>query len=128
MNVSIISPDTRSTRRFDLHLTVADLKSKLEMVTGIPASAQQIALYNNEEEAETLKDPILILNEDERPIGFYSLRDGCVLKVTILRSPSFPLAQGLSGYRSIREVACWSIHRRVTSGEVRALDGGVRRA
>lgn len=36
VNVFVVSPDTRSERRFDLHITVEQLKAKLELVTGIP--------------------------------------------------------------------------------------------
>ena len=83
VNVHIVSPDTRSTRRFDLHLTVADLKSKLELVTGISSTSQQIVLYSSEEDADLSRNPIAVLNEEGRPLGFYSLCDGLVLKVRV---------------------------------------------
>lgn len=85
VNVLVISPDTRSARRFDLHTKVSDLKSKLEMITGIPASSQKITLYNTAEDADSSRGDIVTLDEDERAIGFYSLRNGHVLKVSLLR-------------------------------------------
>ena len=77
VTVFVVSPDTRSERRYDLHLTVGQLKTKLESVTGIPVSAQQITLHNNEDDSA-----IATLDDDSKPLGFYSLRDWQALKVS----------------------------------------------
>jgi len=74
----VISPDTRSERRFDLHVTIGQLKNKLELVTGIPVSNQALSLYNSEEDTE----PVATLGDDSRPLGYYSARDWQFLKVT----------------------------------------------
>jgi len=80
VNVFVISPDTRSERRFDLHTTVQQLKNKLELITGIPVQNQAIFLLNTEGDTE----PLAALDDDSRPIGFYGVRDLQVLKVTDL--------------------------------------------
>ncbi|KAH8110723.1 CAP Gly-rich domain-containing protein [Phellopilus nigrolimitatus] len=91
VTVFVVSPDTRSERRYDLHLTVKQLKAKLESVTGIPAAAQRIALHGSEEEGEGTA-PVGALSEDERPLGFYGLRDWQVLKVSDTSPPGVSLA------------------------------------
>ncbi|KAI0343354.1 hypothetical protein BDW22DRAFT_1329384 [Trametopsis cervina] len=77
ISVFVVSPDTRSERRYDLHTTVEQLKNKLELVTGIPASNQQIAVYNNENDSEAVTS----LSDDSKPLGFYNIREFQVLKV-----------------------------------------------
>lgn len=104
VTVFVTSPDTRSERRFDLHLTVKQLKvifpaciialeawilallclgkTKLETSTGIPASSQLIHVYNSEDEANAPSaQSVAVLTEEERPLGFYGLRDWQVLNV-----------------------------------------------
>ncbi|KAL6297829.1 CAP Gly-rich domain-containing protein [Sparassis latifolia] len=80
VHVFVVSPDTRSERRFDLHITVQQLKNKLEVITGIPVQNQSIALYNSENDSEALCG----LNDDSRPLGFYGIKDWQVLKITDL--------------------------------------------
>ncbi|KAJ4474898.1 tubulin-folding cofactor B [Lentinula aciculospora] len=77
LHVFVISPDTRSERRFDPHITIEQLKSKLELFTGIPASSQSISVLNSED------DPTIVgqLSDDSKALGFYSLKDWQVLKV-----------------------------------------------
>ncbi|KAF8634619.1 hypothetical protein AX15_000824 [Amanita polypyramis BW_CC] len=77
IKVSVVSPDTRSERRFDLHITVEQLKNKLEPVTGIPAGNQAITLFDS----ENASSATAVLNDDTKQLGFYGLRDWQVLKV-----------------------------------------------
>ncbi|KAF8336191.1 tubulin-folding cofactor B [Amanita rubescens] len=77
VKVFVVSPDTRSERRFDLHLTVEDLKGKLEPVTGIPTANQIITLFDSESSSKAKA----ILNDDTKQLGFYGLHDWQVLKV-----------------------------------------------
>ncbi|KAI0091545.1 CAP Gly-rich domain-containing protein [Irpex rosettiformis] len=77
VSVFVISPDTRSERRFDLHTTIEQIKHKLEFITGIPVKNQQIALYNAENDTK----PVTSLSDDSRPLGFYGVRDYQFLKV-----------------------------------------------
>lgn len=77
VKVFVISPDTRSERRFDLHITVEQLKNKLELITGIPVQNQLIQVLNGENDST----PVAILEDNIKPIGFYGLRDWQVLKV-----------------------------------------------
>ncbi|KZT00597.1 uncharacterized protein LAESUDRAFT_732197 [Laetiporus sulphureus 93-53] len=78
VTVFVVSPDTRSERRFDLHITVQQLKEKLELITGIPVQNQAIAVFNVESDAE----PVVVLDDENRPLGFYGLKDWQVLKIT----------------------------------------------
>jgi len=71
------SPDTRSERRFDLQLPISQLKEKLHLITGIPVENQQLTIYNNDADLH----PVRVLDEDQRPLGFYSPADFQVLKV-----------------------------------------------
>lgn len=77
VHVFVISPDTRSERRFDLHVTIEQLKNKFELFTGIPVQNQQIQLFNSEKDEE----PIASLADDKRSLGFYGVRDWQVLRV-----------------------------------------------
>ena len=52
-------------------------QNKLELFTGIPVQNQRILLLNNEQDA----DPVNTLDDDSRPLGFYSVRDWQFLKV-----------------------------------------------
>ncbi|KAJ4000370.1 tubulin-folding cofactor B [Lentinula boryana] len=86
LHVFVVSPDTKSERRFDLHITVEQLKSKLELFTGIPASTQLISVLNSEDDPTVVKQ----LSDNSKALGFYSLRDWQVLKVDDLNpSASF---------------------------------------
>lgn len=90
------SPDTFSERRYDLQLHISHLKvslisstyhtishlfsqEKLQLITGIPVENQQLAIYNNDTEAQ----PVRVLDDDQRPLGFYSPADFQLLKVRV---------------------------------------------
>ncbi|KAJ7780287.1 tubulin-folding cofactor B [Mycena maculata] len=77
LNVFVVSLDTHSERRIDPHITVEQLKNKLELITGIPVANQAISIQTS------VDDPTLVatLADDARPLGFYGLRDWHVLKV-----------------------------------------------
>ncbi|KZT20957.1 hypothetical protein NEOLEDRAFT_1139985 [Neolentinus lepideus HHB14362 ss-1] len=77
ITVFVKSPDTRSERRFDLHLTIGQLKGKLELITGIPVPNQAISVLNFETDAQVAG----VLDDDSKPLGFYGLRDHQVLDV-----------------------------------------------
>ncbi|KAF7317852.1 CAP-Gly domain-containing protein [Mycena kentingensis (nom. inval.)] len=77
VNVWVLSADTHSERRIDAHISVEQLKNKLELITGVPVANQSISILNS------LDDRTLVatLTDDSRPLGFYGLRDWHVLKV-----------------------------------------------
>ncbi|KAJ6605821.1 CAP Gly-rich domain-containing protein [Mycena sp. CBHHK59/15] len=77
LNVFVVSLDTHSERRIDPHITVEQLKSKLELITGVPVANQAISIQTS------VDDPTLVatLTDDARPLGFYGLRDWHVIKV-----------------------------------------------
>jgi tubulin-folding cofactor B len=56
---------------------IPDIQNKLELITGIPVSNQALSLYNSEEDAQ----PAATLEDDSRPLGYYSARDWQFLKV-----------------------------------------------
>ena len=61
-------------------------QNKLELVTGIPVSNQALYLYNAEEDTQ----PAAVLDEDDRLLGYYSVRDWQFLKVCRLFLPKLP--------------------------------------
>ncbi|EPT01114.1 hypothetical protein FOMPIDRAFT_70665 [Fomitopsis schrenkii] len=86
VNVFVVSPDTRSERRYDLHITVQQLKNKLELVTGIPVQNQAISVFNTEGDTA----PAAVLDDDSKPLGFYGLKELQILQVSDLNpSTSF---------------------------------------
>jgi len=53
-------------------------QNKLELATGIPASNQALSLYNAEEDTQ----PVSVLEDDSKALGYYSARDWQFLKIT----------------------------------------------
>ncbi|KAF7972822.1 hypothetical protein HWV62_16912, partial [Athelia sp. TMB] len=51
--------------------------TKLETITGIPIPNQAISLYNSEGDGE----PVAVLADDTKPLGFYGIRDFQTLKI-----------------------------------------------
>ncbi|KAF9016179.1 hypothetical protein BDZ89DRAFT_1104043 [Hymenopellis radicata] len=91
VSVFVVSPDTSSERRLELHTTVEQLKGKLELITGIPVANQIIKLYNSENDPTVLAE----LSDDTKPLGFYGLRSLQLLKVDDL-NPSATLTGQLT--------------------------------
>jgi len=81
VTVFVTSSETRSERRFDAHITVEQLKTKLESVTGISTRSQRITLHAQGTEEDESAEVLAILDDDQKPLGYYSLRDWQVLKV-----------------------------------------------
>jgi hypothetical protein len=52
-------------------------QNKLELVTGIPVSNQALSLYDAEEDTQ----PVAVLDDDDKLLGYYSVRDWQFLKV-----------------------------------------------
>ncbi|CAB4407505.1 unnamed protein product [Rhizophagus irregularis] len=48
VTVFVQSENASSERRFDVSLTIKQLKVKLEPITGIPADSQVLQLYNGD--------------------------------------------------------------------------------
>ncbi|KAL5492645.1 hypothetical protein ACEPAI_4092 [Sanghuangporus weigelae] len=101
VTVFVVSPDTRSERRFDLHLTVQQLKTKLEPITGIPVSAQRISVKNSEEDPSV----VAILDDDNRLLGFYGIRDWQVLKVEDTSPPGASLTGQFTDVSQVEKFA-----------------------
>ncbi|KAI0322791.1 CAP Gly-rich domain-containing protein [Amylostereum chailletii] len=77
VTVFVSSLDTRSELRFDLYTTISQLKGKLELITGIPVANQRLEIYDGEGDHR----PIQVLADDDKPLGFYGIRDWQLLKV-----------------------------------------------
>ncbi|KDR80881.1 hypothetical protein GALMADRAFT_241369 [Galerina marginata CBS 339.88] len=77
VNVFVVSPDTHSERRFDPHITVEQLKGKVELITGIPVANQAITLLASETDSRVVAE----LTDDSKPLGYYGIADWQVLKV-----------------------------------------------
>jgi len=77
VHIFVVSPDTRSERRFDLHLTVEQLKAKLELITGVPVPNQVLLLLASETDHRVVAS----LTDDTKPLGFYGVQDWQVIKV-----------------------------------------------
>merc|ERR1711892_1553687 len=76
-NVNITSNITSFTseKRFDKALTVSDLKSKLEMITGGSALAMKITVFDKDDKV------ICNLDNDNSLFGSYPVDDGCRLHI-----------------------------------------------
>ncbi|XP_032533577.1 tubulin-folding cofactor B isoform X2 [Chiroxiphia lanceolata] len=66
----------RACKRFSPALTIAELKCKLELVVGSPASCMELELFGAEDE------PLGPLAQDEALLGSYPVTDGCRIHVT----------------------------------------------
>ncbi|KZT56857.1 hypothetical protein CALCODRAFT_496854 [Calocera cornea HHB12733] len=84
VSVFVSSTDTHSERKFDQHTTVAQLKARLEHITGIPITSQKLVLCRTEDGQQ-----ICELDDDARPLGFYSPADWMTLQVVDL-NPAGP--------------------------------------
>ncbi|KAG8927749.1 hypothetical protein FRC03_009046 [Tulasnella sp. 419] len=78
IKIFVSSPDTFSERHYDLHLTVGQLKTKLESVTGIPPDSQILTLYRDRDDTDAIRE----LDDDSKALGYYSLVDWMLIKVT----------------------------------------------
>ncbi|NWR98151.1 TBCB protein, partial [Motacilla alba] len=66
----------RACKRFSPALTIAELKCKLELAVGAPASCMELELFGAEDE------PLGTLDCDEALLGSYPVTDGCRVHVT----------------------------------------------
>ncbi|KAG1799591.1 CAP Gly-rich domain-containing protein [Suillus variegatus] len=85
----VVSPDTRSERRFDLHVTIQQLKAKLELITGIPVQNQKILSFAQ-------------LDDDAKPLGYYGVRDFQTIKI-IDTNPSTSFTGQLSDVSQVEK-------------------------
>ena len=55
------------------------LKVKLEPVTGIPAQSQVLSLCRSENDPQLIRQ----IDDDAKPLGFYSLENWMLIKVSL---------------------------------------------
>ncbi|KAL4062539.1 CAP Gly-rich domain-containing protein [Scleroderma citrinum] len=96
VKVIVVSPNTRSERRFDLHITVEQLKAKLELITGIPVQNQTISIEDSD--GRTLGQ----LSDDTKQLGYYGLLNFQILKV-IDTNPSTSFTGQLSDVSQVEK-------------------------
>lgn len=86
INVFVISPSTQSERQVSTSTTVRELKSKLQVVTGIHPNSQNLSLQDGSMPATTYEleegATLAVLDDDDRTLGSYGLNsDGHIIKV-----------------------------------------------
>ena len=89
------------------------MQGKLELVTGIPVQNQSISVLSSEDAT----DPLVVLSDDTRQLGFYGVRDWQVLKVSLrtLFGNLFPNVS-LAGRRfESCNIVYWAAHGHISS-------------
>jgi len=81
-------------------MTVAQLKSKLEPITGISASSQRVTVAASEED----RKPLAVLDDDSRPLGYYSVQD----RQTLIIEDTDPASKA-GQYTDISQVDKWDM-------------------
>ncbi|SCZ99276.1 BZ3500_MvSof-1268-A1-R1_Chr3-1g05919 [Microbotryum saponariae] len=83
----VSSPDTHSERRFALDLTIADLKDKLERVSGISSSVQVLSLQRtatgtgHSGQVPQGQTVVAQLNEDHKTLAQYGAQEWMTIRV-----------------------------------------------
>ncbi|GAA5963061.1 hypothetical protein JCM3765_001755 [Sporobolomyces pararoseus] len=99
LNLWISSPDTHSERRIGSDITISQLKSKLEPITGISYDSQQLSLRRTSDGAghsgsgSGLGELLAQLNDDQRTLESYGAREWMTIRV----DSSDPHARALAG-------------------------------
>merc|ERR1711991_501496 len=75
LNVSCSSANVRSDRRFDKGLTISNVKSKLELIAGVPTASMQLHLLDQQGQK------ICIMSDDNAMLGAYPVEDYLELHV-----------------------------------------------
>ncbi|GAA5911538.1 tubulin-folding cofactor B [Sporobolomyces salmoneus] len=103
LNLWISSSDTHSERRIGSDITISQLKSKLEPVTGIPYDSQQLSLRRTSDGAghsgagsSSLGELLAQLDDDQRTLDSYGVREWMTIRV----ESSDPNARALAGQYS----------------------------
>ncbi|KAI5475046.1 hypothetical protein MNV49_002071 [Pseudohyphozyma bogoriensis] len=87
----VTSDSTHSERRFSPLLSIADLKSKLEIITGTPAQHQSLSLLKGS--SGSALQLVARLDDEARTLDEYGATEWMTIKVDNLD----PSSQGLSG-------------------------------
>lgn len=77
VNVFVVSKNASSERRFDRTISIRELKSRLEPITGIPASSQGLVLTT-----AVGASPIATLDNDDATLDSYPVANLLTLHVT----------------------------------------------
>ena len=64
-----------SNKRFQKDLTIAALKEKLELISGVPAGGMKLKVYNADGQL------VCVLDDDNALLGSYHVDDGCRIHV-----------------------------------------------
>ncbi|POV94610.1 hypothetical protein PSHT_16109 [Puccinia striiformis] len=95
VTIWISSTDSYSERRWTPHLTIAELRAKLQPITGISAGSQRLALSIN---PGGTTDRSILLDNDELTLLDYGVQEGATIDV-------YPHSAALAGqYNDVSQV------------------------
>lgn len=92
----ISSPNSSSERRISPSWSIAHLKSRLEPITGVPASSQQLSLRIGSQDAV----PITAPDEGQTPLAHFPLQPYAEITVSL-----FDLASPIAATQALRPSA-----------------------
>lgn len=64
-------------------------QTKLESVTGISVDSQRVTLHDQGTEEDESAKIVAVLDANQRPLGYYNIRDWQVLKVSLFAFLAF---------------------------------------
>lgn len=101
----ISSPNSSSERRISPSWTIAHLKSRLEPITGVPASSQQLSLRVGSQDAI----PINALDEEQTRLAQFPLQPYAEITVSVALSVSPASAVPALQLSYISASNCWPL-------------------
>jgi len=83
VSIWISSPDSYSERRWTPHLSIAELKAKLQPITGIPAGSQRLALnlLPPTGQSDSGGARSILLDNDQLTLLDYGVQEGATIDV-----------------------------------------------
>lgn len=119
----ISSPNSSSERRISPSWSIAHLKSRLEPITGVPASSQQLTLRVGSQDAV----PITALDEEQTRLAQFPLQPYAEISVRLSLLPPYPRYQ-LCRFLDSHSNNCWpllSFHILFVSTQLHRRSSGV---
>ncbi|KAA1126697.1 hypothetical protein PGTUg99_033366 [Puccinia graminis f. sp. tritici] len=79
ISIWVSSPDSYSERRWSPHLTISELRAKLQPITGIPAGSQRLALSLIPGQSDSTRS--ILLDNDQLSLLDYGVQEGATIDV-----------------------------------------------
>jgi len=98
LTVTSLTKGFMSLQKLDRSLTILDLKCKMEMVTGVPASAQKLTVFDSAE------NRITELSDDNRMLGSYAIEDNYRIHITSTDTTPVGLHSGIMDFNDTSKV------------------------